>query len=58
MIKLTASAARARFYWVLDQVEAGQTVLITRRGKVVARIERFPPVEIENLPSSGKNAST
>ena len=33
-----ASEAKAKFLRILDDVEAGQTVVITRHGKPVARI--------------------
>ena len=34
-----ASNARARLFQLLDDVEAGATVIITRRGRPIARLE-------------------
>jgi len=33
-----ASEAKAKFLRILDDVEAGQTVVITRHGKAIARV--------------------
>lgn len=41
MKTLTSSEARERWRDVLDQVQAGQVVEITRHGKVIARV--IPP---------------
>jgi prevent-host-death family protein len=38
MKHLSASEAKAKFSELLDQVEQGQTIAITRHGKVVAHI--------------------
>jgi prevent-host-death family protein len=40
-----ASEAKTHFLRILDDVERGETVLITRHGKAVARIS--PQVEID-----------
>jgi prevent-host-death family protein len=37
-IKMTATAAKARLFAVLDRVAAGEEVEITKRGRVVARL--------------------
>jgi len=36
---ITVSEAKARFSEILKRVEAGETVVVTRHGKPVARIE-------------------
>lgn len=36
---LTATEAKKRFLTLIDDVEAGQTYEITKRGKLVARLE-------------------
>jgi len=38
MREIQASAAKARFSELLDEVERGETVVITRHGKAVARL--------------------
>jgi len=38
MKEIQASAAKARFAELLDQVERGETVVITRHGKAIARL--------------------
>ena len=38
MKHLSASEAKAKFSELLDQVEQGETIAITRHGKVIARI--------------------
>jgi prevent-host-death family protein len=38
MKNLSASEAKAKFSELLDQVEQGETIAITRHGKVVAHI--------------------
>jgi prevent-host-death family protein len=43
MITKTVSEARASLGALLDRVEAGEEVTITRRGHPVARIARFVP---------------
>ena len=45
-IKVTASDAKARFLALLDEVEAGEEIEITRHGRTVARI----------VPASGPRA--
>lgn len=42
MQTLTVAAAKARFSAVLAQVEAGEEVVITRRGVAIARIVAEP----------------
>ena len=42
-MRVTAVEAKTRFGELLDRVEAGEEVVITRRGKVVARMERDRP---------------
>jgi prevent-host-death family protein len=38
MREIQASAAKARLAELLDQVERGETVVITRHGKAIARL--------------------
>jgi prevent-host-death family protein len=38
MKQMQASAAKAHFSELLDHVERGETFVITRRGKVIARL--------------------
>ena len=38
MLEVTAAEAKARFSSLLDVVEAGQSVVITRRGKAIAEL--------------------
>jgi prevent-host-death family protein len=38
MKQLQASEAKARFAELLDEVERGETVVITRHGKAIARL--------------------
>ena len=40
MKQIQASQAKAQFAELLDQVERGETVVITRRGKPIARLVR------------------
>jgi len=40
MKQIQASQAKAQFAELLDQVERGETVLITRHGKPIARLVR------------------
>ena len=47
MQTLQASEAKTRFLRVLDDVERGETVIITRRGKRIARIQPERDFEAE-----------
>jgi prevent-host-death family protein len=38
MPKIQASQAKARLFQILDDVERGEAVIITRRGRAIARI--------------------
>lgn len=38
MVQVTAAAAKARLSSLLDVVEAGQSVVITRRGRAIAEL--------------------
>ena len=38
MVQVTAAEAKARLSSLLDAVEAGQSVVITRRGKAIAEL--------------------
>lgn len=50
MIELSVRDARARFAWLLQQVEAGEEVTLLRRGRPVARIVAEPVKEQVSLP--------
>lgn len=39
MKTVQASEAKAKFLSLLDEVEAGETIVVTRHGKPIARIE-------------------
>lgn len=43
MVTVNLAQAKARLSELLDQVEAGQEVLITRRGKAVAHVSAVVP---------------
>ncbi|MDQ3460203.1 MAG: type II toxin-antitoxin system prevent-host-death family antitoxin [Deinococcota bacterium] len=64
MIEVTAAKARKDFTELLDRAEAGETITVTRHGKVVARIvpaDTRPWGDMEafrkRLTVSGKPAS-
>lgn len=40
--EIQASDAKARFLRILDEVEQGETVIITRRGRPIARLTPEP----------------
>ena len=44
MVQVTVAQAKAQFSSLLDAVEAGETVVITRRGKAVAELVRHRSV--------------
>jgi prevent-host-death family protein len=57
MKEIQASAARARLGKLLDEVERGETIVITRRGRRVARLVSDPArrqVDIERAISEIK----
>jgi len=48
MRQVSSSIARTRLYELLDDVERGETVVITRYGKPIARLEpdeKAPPTQ-------------
>ncbi len=53
MFSVNLAQAKARLSEILDKVEAGQDVVITRRGKAVAQVSAISrpkkPVPLENL---------
>lgn len=54
MQTLSVAAAKARLSAVLAQVEAGEEIVITRRGVAIARLvaepaARFPPFDMAEL---------
>jgi prevent-host-death family protein len=50
-MQVTTSEAKARFAELLKAAEAGKTIVVTRHGKPVARIEGIP--EAAGLPRVG-----
>jgi antitoxin (DNA-binding transcriptional repressor) of toxin-antitoxin stability system len=42
---IPASTARAYFYRILEDVELGETIQISRNGRIVARFEPLPEEE-------------
>ena len=47
MLEVTAAEAKARLSSLLDAVENGQSVVITRRGKAIA--ELVPRIHVRDL---------
>lgn len=56
MLEVNVKEARSRFSQLLDKVEHGQDILLTRRGKKVARL--VSPVQDRRLPSLKKFRQT
>ena len=56
MLEINVKEARSRFSQLLNKVEQGQDVLLTRRGKKVARL--VPPEKDCRLPSLKKFRQT
>ena len=52
MLEINVKEARSRFSSLLNKVEKGQDILLTRRGKKVARL--VSPVQDRRLPSLKK----
>ena len=49
MRTIQASEAKTKFLNILDDVERGETVVVTRHGKAVARITPEPEVDRERV---------
>lgn len=49
MRTIQASEAKAKFLKILDEVERGDSILVTRHGKPVARISPEQPVDRAEL---------
>jgi prevent-host-death family protein len=49
MQTIQASEAKTHFLRILDQVERGETIVITRHGKPVARISPQPEIDRERV---------
>lgn len=47
MVRVTVAEAKAKLSSLLDAVEAGQAVVITRRGKAIA--ELVPRIHVRDL---------
>ncbi|NOQ46446.1 MAG: type II toxin-antitoxin system prevent-host-death family antitoxin, partial [Desulfobulbaceae bacterium] len=56
MLEVNVKEARAKFSQLLNKVEQGQDVLLTRRGEKVACL--VPPGKDRNLPSLKKFRQT
>jgi prevent-host-death family protein len=52
MKHIQAAAAKSRFSELLDQVERGETIVITRHGKPVARIVPDPARRQEEIDAA------
>jgi len=50
-VRVSVGEARARFRELLDRVRAGEEIVLTRRGKEVARL--VPPRPRKRLPDLG-----
>ena len=53
MDKLSVFEAKARFSEVVSRAESGKQTVITKRGKVVARVVPEKPARIERWDRSG-----
>jgi len=53
MDKLSVFEAKARFSEVVSRAESGKQTVITKRGKVVARVVPEKPVRLERWDRSG-----
>ncbi|HEU5352781.1 MAG TPA: type II toxin-antitoxin system prevent-host-death family antitoxin [Terracidiphilus sp.] len=49
MKTIQASEAKAKFLRILDDVERGESVVITRHGKPVARLSPQPEIDRERV---------
>jgi len=49
MQTIQASEAKTQFLRLLDEVERGNTIIVTRRGKPVARITPEPDIDREKV---------
>lgn len=57
LILVSATDARARWYELVRLAESGQTVVITRRGKPVVRLDRRATAPATTEPASGQRTS-
>ena len=55
MKTIQASEAKTHFLRLLDQVERGETIVITRHGKPVARIQPEPEIDQERVERAMEN---
>ena len=56
MRTIQASKARTHFYSILDEVERGDAISVTRNGKPIARIIPEPNIEVKIDPERVKQA--
>lgn len=54
MQTIQASEAKTKFLKLLDEVESGQTILITRHGRKIARI--VPEIDDESYTEKARRA--
>jgi len=55
METIQASEAKTHFLRILDKVERGETIVITRHGKTVARISPQPEIDRERVQRAMEN---
>jgi prevent-host-death family protein len=55
METIQASEAKTHFLRILDKVERGETIVITRHGKTVARISPQPEIDRERVQQATDN---
>ncbi|WP_332685001.1 type II toxin-antitoxin system Phd/YefM family antitoxin [Bosea sp. (in: a-proteobacteria)] len=53
-MQLSVTEARKRWSEILDRVEAGETVRIVRRGKLIARFEQAQTADRPQVPADSK----
>jgi prevent-host-death family protein len=54
MKTISATEAHKHFYQILDQVEQGETIIVQRRGKPIARLVPPPPKVRKGFPNLSK----
>jgi prevent-host-death family protein len=56
MRTIQASKARTHLYSILDEIERGETIIITRNGKPIARFIPEPNREVKIDPERARQA--